>query len=609
MGTRRKTSLIRGLAIALALALDWPAISVAQDRQKQVLVLYSTRRDAQIVVVGDRELPGLLDRGLAASVDYYSEFIDQARFSEIDYELAFRDFLRLKYQGHAFDVVIAMGDLPLQFLAHHRATLFAGTPVVFFANQPSPPPLANSTGVISEYDFGGTIALASQLQPDIRNVFVIAGDAGANQTIKAAARAQFQSFEPRLAFTYLVGLPANELEARLAALPPHSIVYYLVVDRDRLNENYNPNEYLARVTAVANRPVYCWVDSAMDRGIVGGSLKSQVAQAQAVGELAVRILRGEQAERIPVAEVNLNVNQVDWRQLQRWGISEARVPAGTLVRFREASIWNRYRGYVLVAAALLLAQTALIAGLLLQRARRRAAEAAVRGSKAALGLSYERIRDLGGRLLSAQESERSRIARELHDDFGQQLALLSIDLERLGLGHQPHPDAGEITARALERVHALARSLRTLSHRLHPAKLQIVGLVPALASLQRELSHPDIAVTFSHENVPPALPNALTLCLYRVVQEGVQNAIKHSVARQVSVHLSGTGNRIELVIADDGVGFDADTEVGKGLGLISMAERLETLGGTLKIRSRPGAGTRLVVTVPIAAAEQVGAAV
>src|SRR5262249_26243834 len=144
----------------------------------------------------------------------------------------------------------------------------------------------------------------------------------------------------------------------------------------------------------------------------------------------------------------------------------------------------------------------------------------------------------------AQESERARIARELHDDFGQQLALLAIDLEHLGLTEKRSADPDGIAERSLERVHGLARSLRVLSHRLHPAKLRLVGLVPALSSLQRELSRPDLAVTFTYENVPPALTDDVTLCLYRVVQEGVQNAIKHSAGRDVSVSLRGCPGRL-----------------------------------------------------------------
>ena len=151
----------------------------------------------------------------------------------------------------------------------------------------------------------------------------------------------------------------------------------------------------------------------------------------------------------------------------------------------------------------------------------------------------------------------------------------------------------------MNRAQGIARSVHDLSHRLHPAKLRLIGLVAALQGLQRELSQSDIAITFTHDNVPPTLPPDLTLCLFRIVQEALQNALKYSEARHVSVHLSGGPDGLALTIVDDGVGFDVDAAWGKGLGLISMSERLEAIGGTFEIRSKPGAGTRLEVRVPL----------
>jgi signal transduction histidine kinase len=221
----------------------------------------------------------------------------------------------------------------------------------------------------------------------------------------------------------------------------------------------------------------------------------------------------------------------------------------------------------------------------------------VRGSEAELLTSYDRIRDLAARLLNAQETERSRIARELHDDISQQVALLTIDLELAG--GTDRGQAEKQTDEALNRAHAIAKSLHDLSHRLHPAKLRLIGLVAALHSLQRELSQSEIPVTFAHDNVPPTLPPDLTLCLFRIAQEALQNALKYSKAHEVSVHLSGGPEGITLAISDDGVGFDVAAVWGQGLGLISMAERLEAIGGTLKIHSAPGAGTRLDIKVPL----------
>ena len=336
----------------------------------------------------------------------------------------------------------------------------------------------------------------------------------------------------------------------------------------------------------------------MDRGIVGGGLKDQTVQLEALGRLALRVLNGESAESIPVSSPNLTVRRLDWRQLRRWGIDESRVPQGTELLFKQPSAWDRYSHYILAAAALVLAQALLIAGLLFQRRQRRHAEAQVRGSQDALRRSFDRIRDLGSRLLQAQDTERSRIARELHDDISQQIALLSIDLELLtaAIPADTRPMAGE----ALNRVEDVARSVHDLSHRLHPTKLRLIGLVAALQALQRELSRSEPTITFTHAHVPPTLSHDLTISLYRIVQEALQNAVKYSRARTVHVDLRGGPEGLALTVSDDGVGFDVEAAWGKGLGLISIGERIEAIGGTIAIRSTPGGGTTLTIGVPLA---------
>lgn len=598
------------LALAAALVeLTAPVSILASEGQKQVLVLYSTRRDAQIVTVVDRELPRILAEGLGAPVDQFSEYIDQGRFPDPAYRAAFRDFLRLKYRGQQFDVVVAIKDAAIAFLAENRDELFPGTPLVFSSGSPAAPRPDNSTGIIAEPRLAGTLELAAALQPNVRRVYVVSGAAARDKAYETLARAQLKRFESSFTFTYLSGLKAHDLENRLAALPPNSIVYFLLVYRDSAGENFQPLEYLARVTALANAPVYCWVDSAMGLGVVGGNLLNQKAEAESIARLALRVLKGEPVSSIPLSSPDLHVSQVDWRELRRWGISEARVPNGTLVRFREPSAWDRYRGYMLSGALLLVAQTALIAALLVQRARRRHAEERMRGSDAQVLTTLDRVRDLGGRLLNAQEAERSRIARELHDDIGQQLTVLTIDLELLANGDREEP--GRLIEDALHRAHDISASLHDLSHRLHPAKLRLLGLISSLQALQRELAPSDISVVFTHDSIPSKLPPDLTLCLFRVVQEALQNAVKYSHADEISVHLGRGVQGLKLTIVDDGVGFDVQRSWGKGLGLISMRERLDAIGGTLEIQSEPGVGTRLEISVelPVLADAEEAAAV
>jgi signal transduction histidine kinase len=572
------------------------------DDDKHVLVLHSTRRTTQLVTLSDRELPRILGDALPEPVDYYAEFVDEARFPLREYQVAFRNFLRSKYQELTFDLVIAMGDNALDFVNQTRRELFPETPVVFFASRAAPHRPSNATGVSARLNLSASVEMAGVLQPDLRNVFVISSTDDSNRGYEEAARSQFKPFEQRYAFTYLTSVAREELEHRLATLPPHSMVYFLTFDRHGPDENFKPIEYLDRIAEAANAPTYSWVDSTMDHGVIGGSLKSQQAQVEAIGSVALRVLRGEPADAIPVAEADLNVRQVDWRQLQRWGISEARVPAGTKIRFREPGAWERYKLYILGAAAILVAQTSLIFGLLVQASRRRKAEQNVIASQNQLRKSYLEISALGRRLLFAQEAERSRVARELHDDVGQQLTVLALDLQQLsGRGANPRTEKGVLEA--LAHVKTIARNVHDLSHRLHPARLKLLGLVSAVDGLQRELSQPDTTITFTHENVPGVLDDDLTLCLYRLAQEAVQNALRYSGASAIAIDLSGAAGNVTLSVVDNGKGFDVEPARGRGLGLISMQERVEAIGGHLTIRSAPGAGTRIEAAVPIHAGE------
>jgi signal transduction histidine kinase len=212
------------------------------------------------------------------------------------------------------------------------------------------------------------------------------------------------------------------------------------------------------------------------------------------------------------------------------------------------------------------------------------------------------LRELTGKLLQAQETERRRIARELHDDLNQSLALLAVELDMLS--QKPPQSASQMTERVQglsAQVRQLSSSVHELSHQLHPAKLEQLGLVTALTGLCKDLSHGrSLIIALKHRDVPEALPNDVALCLYRITQESLHNVIKHSGAQHAAVELSGYADSISLRIVDDGTGFDAASlHSNGGLGLVSMRERLRLVRGELTIDS-PSAGTRIEVRVPLA---------
>jgi signal transduction histidine kinase len=229
-------------------------------------------------------------------------------------------------------------------------------------------------------------------------------------------------------------------------------------------------------------------------------------------------------------------------------------------------------------------------------------EEALRRNEAALRISYGQIQSLVGRLITAQEAERTRIARELHDDITQQLAALSIALS--GLKRRLPADVADVhdaLARLQQRTIALADALRHLSHELHPGVLQHVGLVAALKAHCAEFgSQHAIEVTLAAAASLEAIPQNIALCLYRVVQEALRNIAAHAGAHQVRVALSSTAAGLELTIADDGQGFDL-TEARRrgGLGLISLDERVRLVGGSVRINTQLQRGTELRVQVPL----------
>jgi signal transduction histidine kinase len=211
-----------------------------------------------------------------------------------------------------------------------------------------------------------------------------------------------------------------------------------------------------------------------------------------------------------------------------------------------------------------------------------------------------RQRSMNAVLLQAQESERTRIARELHDDVVQQLAVLKIDLDLIA--KNVHGPLASLAEEAAQSVVSAAKSLRNLTHSLHPASVHIRGLVPSLSQLADELSHNGPVTTLTHERVPEALQQNVTVAIFRIAQEALHNAAKHSRAEHVSVHLTGGAGTLTLTVIDDGVGFEMDAVMNRGLGLVSMTERAEGIGGTLSVKSSPR-GTRLDIAVPLSTRE------
>jgi len=279
-----------------------------------------------------------------------------------------------------------------------------------------------------------------------------------------------------------------------------------------------------------------------------------------------------------------NKTIIDDRELNRWDIPESLIPADAIILNREASLWQRYHRYIIGIASLLVLESIFIVILLLERQRRRRSDKVVHL--------------LTQRLINASEEERSHIARELHDNVGQRLSMLSFQLGSLtDLSTNGH-SAVEVTE-SLDELKALISDVHKLSHRLHSSKLEYLGIKFALAELCEQLGQAHgVRIELDAENIPPSIPPRTSLCLYRVAQEALNNVIRHSGANYMKVRLSQTENNIVMEISDSGRGFDPSSTP-SGLGLTAMQERVRILNGHLTITSKHSSGTTIIASLPL----------
>jgi PAS domain S-box-containing protein len=210
------------------------------------------------------------------------------------------------------------------------------------------------------------------------------------------------------------------------------------------------------------------------------------------------------------------------------------------------------------------------------------------------------LASVSGRLIMAQEHERTRIARELHDDIGQRLAILASELQQFQQNPPNLPEARNRMEKLEKQTSEIVADIQSLSHKLHSSKLEYLGIATAMKSFCKEVSErQSVKVDFSNEGVT-VVPSEISLCLFRVLQEALHNALKHSGVRDFNVELRGALDAVQLTVCDSGVGFDPVAAMkGKGLGLTSMQERLKLVGGIVSINSGPNGGTTIQARVPL----------
>ena len=448
-----------------------------------------------------------------------------------------------------------------------------------------PPTSPNTVAIAATINFAAIVENILHVLPETNNIAVVLGASPLERFWTERMRDAFKPFAGRVAFTWLNELSFEDVLKRSATLPPRSAILFLLMSVDAAGVTHEEGKPLDRLHYVANAPIFSYTDAFLGKGIVGGPLIPLLEMGQRGGAAAAKILNGEAPGNLLTPPIPLGAPKFDWREMQRWDISEATLPSGSVIEFRTPTIFEKYKWYIIAVFVIGLSQAFIIAALLFERISRKRAESAAR--------------DFSERLISGQEDQRSRLARELHDDVTQRLAALAIEIGSMQTRRSGQTNDAELSG-VRQGLVKLSEDVHALAYRLHPSILGDLGLVVALkAECERfsDLQSIPVDVTIDENLIAPA--EQIALCIFRIAQEALQNVGRHAKAGRAEVSLRTVDNGIQVCVRDYGVGFDPKRpRPHPSLGLSGMRQRIYLVGGELDIDSSPGHGTIVLAWVP-----------
>jgi signal transduction histidine kinase/ABC-type uncharacterized transport system substrate-binding protein len=456
----------------------------AADR-KTVLILYGERLDLPAIRAAEQSLRESFAASTSPPVEWFAEYFDFARFPTAEHDANLTSYLRTRYAGRRIDLVMPVSSLSLRFVLRHREEVFPGVPVVYAVQSAAEIDTAtwpvDVTGVAAELDVRGTVELALRLQPEAREIVCVAGASGADQDALGQVTKVLATYGGRVRVRVVSQKSLAATIEEVRAVPHGDIVVLVSMIRDAEGRALSSREVARRLAAISRAPIYGFSGTLMDTGAVGGALVDFAATGRQAAKVALKVLAGE---KVPAGSPETKAAtpiQVDWRALRHWKLKEANLPPGTVVMFRQPTLWEERRGLIVGVAAALVVQSLLIAGLLGQRAWRRRLE------REALGLRHElahagRVTMLG--------TLASSLAHELNQPLG--AILRNAEAAELFLQHE-QPDLEELRAivadirRDDQRAGEVIERLRALLKRrkIEPQPLSLSELVDEVVKLLR----------------------------------------------------------------------------------------------------------------------------
>ncbi len=590
---------------------------LAQDKilaPKQVLAIFVFKQGMPWAYHIEQSLRKALAKKSAYAIELNVEYADQSRFPEKAYRSRVIDLYRYKYSKQKMDLVLVMGDESVELMAEYDEVLFGNVPVVLITTEEITPGLLkpNMTSMVWGFDFTKTGALIQDLLPKTKNLFVISGISLTDQKLKNLAVEALVEFEDQYIIHYLDDLSKEDLLLKVTQLPENSAIFFITLFRDVNGQSFIPREVMSEVSEKANAPTFGIVDLYLGHGIVGGNLLSADYQGKKYAGIVEKILNGEPLTSLKFMDKD-NQLLFDWRQLKRWSIDEDRLPADSIVRHREASIWAEHKKEIIGIIIIIFTLTFSLIGIIIQHRWRRQAE------EEAQKLRNERAHI--SRVLAMGE-----IAASLAHELNQPLSAIRSYAQAAQRFLNNDPSEPDEVSKALTGIVAGNKRAEEVIQRIRmalkkePFKLsrlnvkdiiqEVILLVSSKADEQNISLKPELA-----SDLPPVLGDHIQLqqVLLNLIYNGIEAIIdERNTPVEILVQaLSEKPDAVTISVRDNGAGIKENQEdilfdafyttksKGMGMGLSISRSIIEDHGGRLWFTRNQDKGTTFYFTVPV----------
>jgi signal transduction histidine kinase len=616
-GLRMKWLWRVGLA---AIALLWFAtLEPVSAESKRVVLLHSFGQDFKPWSEYAKTIRSELQRQSPWQLDITDHSLVTARSRNEDPEVAFVAYLSALFAEQQPDLIVSIGAPAAVFVQRHRPQLFANIPMVFTAVDERRVQFAslskNDAVVPVRIDYPAAIENILQVLPDTKNVMVVVGTSPTEQFWREEIGRVVKPLTNRVSLTWTNNLSLDDLLKKAAALPPHSAIFWELMIVDAAGVVHEGNTALARLRAVSSAPIFSYDESFFGHEIVGGPLLKVLDSSRQTAAVAVRILGGEKASDIKITPIGFSRPKFDWREMQRWGISESRLPLGSEILFRELTAWERYRWQITSILLALLVQSAMIAWLLVEQLRRRRAE--TRSRKLSLDVIHLN-----------RAAEAGALSASFAHDLGQPTLAIALNTQRVeNLLSKDRPELGKIKeavvdiSRANDHAAAIIKQFRKLLMRGSDPEIQQetdlnAVIADALSILSTEANHRQVGlVAEGHKG--PLLVRADPIHVLQVLLNLATNAMdamadSPSDTRRVVIRTAMHADcKVEVVVSDSGPGIPAPVidEIfetfyttkphGTGLGLSIARTIVDMYGGKIWAENCAQEGAAFHFTIPL----------